>query len=58
MVDIREAPPPYHSPLWILHVVAPQLVVVLEFLSNKNENGEESNETQRPLFLLLQKLAW
>ena len=44
MVDIGEAPLPDHSPLQILHVVTPQLVVVLEFLSNKNGNGEESNE--------------
>ena len=58
MVYIGEAPPLDHSPLRILHIIAPQSVVVLQFLSNKNENGEESNETQRPLFLLLQKLTW
>ena len=58
MVDIGEAPPPDHSPLWILHVIAPQPVVVRQFLSNKNENGEESNEMQHPLFFLLQKIVW
>ena len=57
MVYIGEAPPLDHSPLRILYIIAPQLVVVLQFLANKNGKVEESNETQHPQFLLLQKLA-